>query len=518
MLPSQDSGSQSPSAAAISFESYGRLLTLLLPRMRNLAVHDGFANPIWSSPDWNIDNVADLVRQTISAALQEEAEIPALGHVIDNDRALYTFALRSDAHEILAVVSLEVAIPGNLSAPRPVQTLRPFVQPAIECLKRELVLRDALGARGPQGAPRAQVVPLPFGSVGEIEALDAILRNSFEYIGCALAALWIPGRNVSLSLTPSGNRMSPQLLRVPQLQLTETMQQHPRTIVVNQCTPAPGSTAVAYKIIACPVSQPAGHTAGVLALFNPPSVADFNAHQARAAELLASASPCCSVAAGSRGRGAPAGTRTPDRLGSRAAIRIQSRVHSRRRILSIMTIAATHAPELSAQSWFNVDNEILLAGLRGRVVVLSAFQVLCPNSVSYGVPQTLRIHQTFDPKEVAVIGLHATFEHHDAVTPAVIKAFIQEYRLKFPVALDRPGKAGPIPQTMDRYQMRGTPSLVLIDRQGMIRKHAFGPVDDLRIGAEIGALIQPAHAVQAAHAVRAPKGIESALSTPGSHP
>jgi hypothetical protein len=38
--------------------------------------------------------------------------------------------------------------------------------------------------------------------------------------------------------------------------------------------------------------------------------------------------------------------------------------------------------------------------------------------------------------------------------------------------------------------MRGTPSLVLIDRHGSIRKHAFGAADDLRIGAEIGALTQ----------------------------
>jgi hypothetical protein len=38
--------------------------------------------------------------------------------------------------------------------------------------------------------------------------------------------------------------------------------------------------------------------------------------------------------------------------------------------------------------------------------------------------------------------------------------------------------------------MRGTPSLILVDRHGAIRKHAFGAVDDLRIGAEIGALIQ----------------------------
>ena len=153
-----------------------------------------------------------------------------------------------------------------------------------------------------------------------------------------------------------------------------------------------------------------------------------------------------------------------------------------------MPMVVAQAPELTAQAWFNADNEIQLAELRGRVVVLSAFQVLCPHSLSFGVPQTLRIHRTFDPKEVAVIGLHATFEHHEAITPAVVKAFIQEHRLKYPIALARPSKTGPIPETMERYRMRGTPSLILIDKQGVIRKHAFGPVDDLRVGAEIGAL------------------------------
>ena len=47
----------------------------------------------------------------------------------------------------------------------------------------------------------------------------------------------------------------------------------------------------------------------------------------------------------------------------------------------------------------------------------------------------------------------------------MLKAFIQEYRLKFPIALDQPNPASPIPHTMERYKMRGTPSLVLIDRQ-----------------------------------------------------
>lgn len=155
-----------------------------------------------------------------------------------------------------------------------------------------------------------------------------------------------------------------------------------------------------------------------------------------------------------------------------------------------MTTTSAQAPELSVQSWFNTDRPVSLSSLRGRVVVLVAFQVLCPHSIAGAVPQARRIHETFEPGDVAVIGLHTTFEHHQAYNLPLLKAFIHEYRLKFPIGLDHPNASGPIPHTMERYNMRGTPSLVLIDRQGLIRKHAFGAADDLRIGAEIGALTQ----------------------------
>ena len=122
------------------------------------------------------------------------------------------------------------------------------------------------------------------------------------------------------------------------------------------------------------------------------------------------------------------------------------------------------APELLVQAWFNTDRPLRSRDCAARVVVLAAFQVLCPNSIAYGVPQAQRIFETFAPSDVAVIGMHTTFEHHDAFNTAVLKAFIHEYRLKFPIALDQPNPAGPIPHTMERYKMRGTPSLVLIDK------------------------------------------------------
>ena len=294
MLPTKESENEEQPTGKTSYESYGRLLTLLLPRLRGFAVHDGFSNSLWSSPDWSADESGDFVRQTISAALQDPAETPALGRAIDNDRALYAFALRAENQEVLAVISLEVAITGSQNSARPVDTLRPFVQPAIDCLRRELILREALGSNEVQAAPlRLQVLPRRTHIGSEQESLDSILKCSFEYVGCALAALWIPGRsNLSISLTASGNRMSPQLLQGPRRQLVESMQQHQRTIIVNNASgPAPPG-ATAYKTLACPIAYPNGRFAGVLALFNPPSGADFDAQHARSAELMAK---CISV-------------------------------------------------------------------------------------------------------------------------------------------------------------------------------------------------------------------------------
>ena len=49
------------------------------------------------------------------------------------------------------------------------------------------------------------------------------------------------------------------------------------------------------------------------------------------------------------------------------------------------------APELAVSRWFNTDENPTLAGLRGEVVVIEAFQMLCPGCVSHGIPQAQRI-------------------------------------------------------------------------------------------------------------------------------
>ena len=149
------------------------------------------------------------------------------------------------------------------------------------------------------------------------------------------------------------------------------------------------------------------------------------------------------------------------------------------------------APGWTTREWFNTDAALDLDGLRGNVVVLHAFQMLCPACVHHGLPQARRIHQAFATLGVAVIGLHTVFEHHAAMTPVSLQAFLHEYGIRFPVGVDAPSAAAddPIPVTMRAYGMQGTPTLVLIDRQGQLRQHTFGAVDDLVLGAALAALV-----------------------------
>jgi peroxiredoxin len=147
------------------------------------------------------------------------------------------------------------------------------------------------------------------------------------------------------------------------------------------------------------------------------------------------------------------------------------------------------APELVVSRWFNTDAPLSLASLRGRVVFIHAFQMLCPACVSHGAPQAQKAHNLFRQTDLAVIGLHTVFEHHAAMTPVALEAFIHEFRLTFPVGVDQPDDNDPIPVTMRRYGMQGTPTSIIIDREGVIRHHGFGQEEDMALGALLGSLL-----------------------------
>jgi peroxiredoxin len=146
------------------------------------------------------------------------------------------------------------------------------------------------------------------------------------------------------------------------------------------------------------------------------------------------------------------------------------------------------APAWETSDWLN-SPPLTLDALRGKVVVLHAFQMLCPGCVTQGIPQATAIFEQFDNKDVQVIGLHSVFEHQSVMTKDALIAFVHEWRIRFPIAIDKPAKNGNIPVTMSRYQLKGTPSLVLIDRLGKVRLNHFGHLSDMQVGSAIGQLL-----------------------------
>ena len=145
------------------------------------------------------------------------------------------------------------------------------------------------------------------------------------------------------------------------------------------------------------------------------------------------------------------------------------------------------APEIAVSRWFNTSEPLTLSALRGRPVLLHAFQMLCPGCVAHGTPQTQRAFDLFKHSDLQVIGLHTVFEHHAAMTPVSLEAFIQEYRLTFPIGVDESAEGTPMPITMARYGMQGTPTSILIGRDGSIVHHGFGQQTDMALGAIIAA-------------------------------
>ena len=157
-----------------------------------------------------------------------------------------------------------------------------------------MTLRSKLGSRERDLDVRARDLDLMMkisshqsAAASDTDEFGLIMKTGIDRMGCALAALWVPDKNIALSLTRSGQPMSPESLQRAQHHLMAWMQLQQRTIVVNHISKIASDVAAPYKILACPVRHPSERVMGVLALFNPPSAQDFDLHQTRIAEVLA---------------------------------------------------------------------------------------------------------------------------------------------------------------------------------------------------------------------------------------
>jgi len=133
------------------------------------------------------------------------------------------------------------------------------------------------------------------------------------------------------------------------------------------------------------------------------------------------------------------------------------------------------APPLEVKRWFNGPGQSLDA-LRGKVVVLEFFQLWCPGCNAFSIPLMNRWNQeTFaDEPGIAFVSVHTVFEGHDVQTNDRLSRFLVQKNMRHPVGVDRHRSGDPVPVTMRRYNTGGTPCMVIVDQQGLVRFKYLG--------------------------------------------
>ncbi|MER5969589.1 NHL domain-containing thioredoxin family protein [Streptomyces sp. NPDC002055] len=128
--------------------------------------------------------------------------------------------------------------------------------------------------------------------------------------------------------------------------------------------------------------------------------------------------------------------------------------------------ARVRAPELIGKGgWLNTGgNDLTLADLRGRVVILDFWTFCCVNCLH--VLDELRELEEKHRDTVVIIGVHSPKFVHEAEHQAVVDA-VERYEVHHPV-LDDPDLA-----TWKQYAVRAWPTLVVIDPEGyVVAQHA----------------------------------------------
>jgi len=289
----------SPIAADASCGLYARLLKVLLPSMRGLCLQDEAGRRLWATPDWSLADcrtIADAAIRNAPAA----GDFPAAMQLLDEDHAVYAFALPRNEREIYGVVLIALTPGASGAEPRPLKYVLRLLAPLLACWRSELSLRAALAQREPAvvnaGDPadrgERDLARANADADGDTESdaqdeFDRWLDVAMRRAQATFAALCVPERRISRSRTRSGQMLVPAALQRAEQHLLAWLQLQQRTIVVNRIARTASAEAAPYKILATAVRHRSGRVIGVLALFNPPRVEDFAQAAIDAAESVA---------------------------------------------------------------------------------------------------------------------------------------------------------------------------------------------------------------------------------------
>ena len=133
-----------------------------------------------------------------------------------------------------------------------------------------------------------------------------------------------------------------------------------------------------------------------------------------------------------------------------------------RRGLARLKILGKPAPALAVVEWVQ-GKAPKGATLRGKVILLTFFQVNCPQS-RHAIQFAMSLTENYAARGLEAISIATATDEHAAQSPEAIRQFVTARPFNHRVAIDRPEAL-----TFRGFGGESTPLFVLIDRDGRVR-------------------------------------------------
>ena len=259
-----------------------------MPRALGIAFYDAKGVPLWTADGYDGPDPLPLVQMAIAKAppstiaridgfMQEHEGAPA-----------YVFRLRNSEGELIAVATLVTRDGEN----HPYTFVQSLVQPALECLQREIEARASVGfltrdlrSRDEDLDLLLRIAPDDPESPLQGDELGVLVQTCVDHLGCMLGALVVPERNVAICKAPEGEKPKVEILTKIHRHLLNWAQLQRRNLVINKIKVRPIELPP-YKILCTPVRHASGRVVGFLAMFREEEAPDFEPRTERLIELL----------------------------------------------------------------------------------------------------------------------------------------------------------------------------------------------------------------------------------------
>jgi len=166
-------------------------------------------------------------------------------------------------------------------------------------------------------------------------------------------------------------------------------------------------------------------------------------------------------------------------------------LHERiRKNINLLTLEGKPAPPLEEGDWFG-PKPAPLAALRGHPVLLFFWAHWCPDCKAEA-PVLASVRNTYGPKGLVLVGptrLYGYVAGGEEAVPAAEKQYIEQvWRRDYAALADMP-----VPFSATNFLAYGastTPTLILIDRAGVVRFYHPGAASEAELSARIQAILR----------------------------